>query len=92
MRSFDLRLTPATNPRALGRWWWNLFETPAEVRFAGGQLVGGNDFGVFVGAHGYFPTATGIRHQNLTGGEEDERGDVTVSDALIRPRPALRAG
>jgi hypothetical protein len=92
MRSFDLRLTPATNPRALGRWWWNLFETPAEVCFAGGQLVGGNDFGVFVGAQECFLTATGIRHRNLTGGEEDERDDVTVSDALIRPRPALRAG
>ena len=91
MRSFDLRLAPATNARALGRWWWNLFETPAEVRFAGGQLVGGNDFGVFVGAQEYIPTATGIRHRNLTAGEEDERGDVTVSDALIRPRPGLRA-
>lgn len=66
-----------------GRWWWNLFETPAELRFTGGQLVGGNDFGVFVGAHEYFPTGTGIRYQNLTAGEEDERGLVTVSDTLV---------
>lgn len=73
----------AAEPDLFGRWWWNLFETPAELRFAGGQLVGGNDFGVFVGAHEYFPTGTGIRYQNLTDGEEDERGVVTVSDTLV---------
>lgn len=73
----------AAEPNLEGRWWWNLFETPAELRFTGGQLVGGNDFGVFVGAHEYFPAGTGIRYQNLTDGEEDERGVVTVSDTLV---------
>ena len=73
----------AAEPDLLGRWWWNVFETPAEVRFSGGQLVGGNDFGVFVGAEEFLPTPNGTRFQNLTDGEEEERGRATVSDSLV---------
>lgn len=73
----------AAAPSLHGTWWWSLLETPAELRYSGGQLVGGHDFGVFAGAYEYFPTTSGTGFQNLSAGEQDERGRVTVSESRV---------
>jgi len=70
----------AQSPDITGEWWYLLFDTPQEVSFNGGKLVGGDSLWIATEKLLYSQGASGPRFQNLVVTEEN--GPYQISPRL----------